>query len=155
MRRLALGILCVFAIGCGTNDTPTEPAQTMTTEHYQAVTVPILNELGLGIEAGTYWFAPFTIPVGAADASVDVDFTVVSGRDVEVYLLDSRAATNWERGTDGATPIWASGRVATAKESWRLGAGDYVVIVSNRYSWFTSKIVRVAAAARYTVTVVQ
>jgi hypothetical protein len=67
-------------------------------------------------------------------------------RDVEVYLLDEDEYVNW-RNEIQPYPLYASGRTVAATIEHQLpGMGRFHLLVSNRFSVFTPKTVKVENA---------
>ena len=79
---------------------------------------------------------------------IELEFEIVSGRDVEVMVFEDVPYKNWAAGVSAA-PIYFSGRVAAGTRTVRLsGPGTYHVVVSNRFSsalFGTTKTVEVTA----------
>ena len=122
---------------------------TFSTKTRTPITVNLLDEIGLAVIAGQYWNVDFDIPDYAQGASLTVDFTVTSGKDVEVYLFDDVGFVNWRANVAGTKPIYASGRVAADRKTIPLVAGSYVLVVSNWFSVLTNKVVRIKASASW------
>ena len=152
MRRFALGALCcaVLIAGCSDDPATTDPVGTIPTVHVRRVNVSLFSEQGLGVDAGTYWSNSVTIPADAKYASIAIDFEVIAGKDVEVYVLDDVAFGNWKADI-AVQAFYSSGRVAAGRKTVTLSPGTYVVVVSNRFSVVTRKAVRVNATATYEV----
>lgn len=111
--------------------------------------ISVLDEPSLRLAAGEHLDTAFVV-----DDELDRPCTFsgrVQGldggsRDVEVYLLDEDDLANWHNGIK-PTPVYESGRTSAATVELPLpGEGRYHLLVSNRYSVFTSKTVRIADA---------
>lgn len=65
-----------------------------------------------------------------------------SRNDIEVYIIESDEFENLKNGNEFSS-IYSSGRRTTGKFDLRLPAGDYMMILNNRFSLLTSKAVTV------------
>lgn len=99
------------------------------------------------MSAGEYFDTPFEIDdPRQCTLSGEVEGVAGGDRDVEVYVLDELGFQDWR---DGVRPdaLFASGRATTAYMQVELPSpGRYHLLLSNRYSLFTGKQVRVQDA---------
>lgn len=63
-----------------------------------------------------------------------------TGNDIEIYLLSADGFTNYQNGHSVGT-YYNSGRVTVGSFSVNLAAGQYYLVLSNRFSVLTNKVV--------------
>ncbi len=109
--------------------------------------VPVLDVNAMQVSAGGAFRVSFTIDDPRRCILTGRVLGLTGGkRDVEVYVLDQDGYINWSNGTAGES-IFDSGRRAAATLDVLLpGPGEYHLLVSNRFSVVSDKIVQVEDA---------
>jgi len=92
------------------------------------------------------------VPDLAKSVRIEGRFTAMGGgkNDIEVYLLDKDAFTNWSNGNSG-NAYYNSGRATVGNISVVLpdGFGEYFLIFNNRFSVLTPKAVEFNGTMTY------
>jgi len=96
------------------------------------------------VNAANVVYFPITVPVGATNVTLTGHFTASggSGNDIEVFLLNQDAYTNWQNGHPSSA-YYNSGKVTVADANTTLpnGAGTYYLVFNNKFSLFSPKAV--------------
>jgi hypothetical protein len=96
------------------------------------------------IRAVSFFYVPFTLPAGSSNAKLQGHFAATggSGNDVEVFLLNEDAFTNWKNGHQ-TNAIYNSGKVTQDSPNVNLptDAGTYYLVFNNKFSLVTPKAV--------------
>lgn len=101
----------------------------------------------LELEAGEHFDTTFVVS-DPRPCVFSGQVTGLSGgdRDVKVFLLDEQGYEQWHD-DDPPAALFDSGRTSSAALEVSLpGPGEYALLVSNRFSFFTGKTVRVESA---------
>jgi hypothetical protein len=101
------------------------------------------QKLTLNLKPGGHWqtsrnFTRVGNFVGAFDSNTDV----------EVYVLDTYNFAAWSRG-ESFSSVYSSGRTSKGNFDVRLGKGIWYFVVSNKFSYISSKTVGIAYSAHY------
>jgi hypothetical protein len=95
------------------------------------------------IEAGQYWSQGFTI--SSPQCRVNLNVIAIAGGqlDVETQIFEKPSFISWQSGVTSAEPVFKSGRVRqTALDVPIRGPGEFIVVVSNKFSLLTAKDVQ-------------
>jgi hypothetical protein len=96
------------------------------------------------IRAVSFYYVTFTLPPGSSNVKLQGHFAATggSGNDVEVFLLNEDAFTNWKNGHQ-TNAIYNSGKVTQDSPNVNLptDAGTYYLVFNNRFSLVTPKAV--------------
>jgi len=68
-----------------------------------------------------------------------------SGNDIEVFILDEEGFENWRNGHRAQT-YYNSGRVTVGHFNVRLAAGKYFLVMNNKFSLVSNKVVTITFA---------
>jgi hypothetical protein len=114
---------------------PASPQSRVYSESFnKSITIPALN----------FFYVPFTVPAGSSNVRMQGHFVATggSGNDVEVFLLNADAFTNWRNGHK-ANAIYSSGKVTQDSPNAGLpsDAGTYYLVFNNRFSLIAPKAV--------------
>lgn len=131
----ALPVRGLIEVASGATGEPPPPAP---------LVLPLLDSRRLEIGAGEHFDTTFVVSdPRPCTFTGRVSGLAGGGRDVEVYLLDERGYDQWHSGIRPEA-LFESGRTASASLHVALpNPGRYALLLSNRYSIFTDKTVRV------------
>jgi hypothetical protein len=106
--------------------------------------IPVFPSRSLIIPAGEHADTSFIVSdPRPCTLTGSVSGVSAGGRDVEVFILDEAGYDDWHNGVT-PRPLFYSGRAADTSLDLPLpGRGTFYFLISNRYSIFTDKIVRV------------
>ena len=93
------------------------------------------------VDPGGYYRVRFSVTSTMTDAAVVGSFTASggSGNDIETYILDDMAFTNWINGHTVNT-LYNSGRITVAEINTPITTpGTYYLVFNNEFSTFASK----------------
>lgn len=108
----------------------------------------LASEQTLELPAASYWSLRFTLPDGECRVDLDILGTSGGNLDVEALVLDSYTFLNWSSASSGVTsePVFQSARLRRVTGSVPVkGPGEYVLVVSNKFSIMTPKVARLSA----------
>ncbi|MBM3216323.1 hypothetical protein FJZ36_15590 [Candidatus Poribacteria bacterium] len=108
----------------------------------------------LGVPAGVWYPFDFVVTSDMADPFLCLAFNVTSGTDVEVFVFHESEYASWSDvtspGGPNAEPVYFSGRVVSVSRDIKLTRpGRYYLVVSNRFSVFTDKVMKLDADLEY------
>jgi hypothetical protein len=132
---LILGLILALVVGCGPSTVPRQPGQVLVLQ-----TQNLVNGM-ITVPAGTYYAQPFSVTSRMQSVKVSGSFHASggSGNDIETYILDDMAYTNWASGHQVNT-FYNSGCVTVANIDAPLATpGTYYLVFNNRFSTFASK----------------
>lgn len=109
--------------------------------------IPVLDSRAIPLAAGEHLEVAFEVDdPRTCTLTGRVDGLAGGSRDVEVFLLDDAGFSDWYNGVP-PQPLYYSGRSASTSLHLRLpGRGKYHLLISNRYSLLTDKVVEVRNA---------
>jgi hypothetical protein len=109
--------------------------------------IPVLDSRAIPLAAGEHLEVAFEVEdPRTCTLTGRVDGLAGGSRDVEVFLLDDAGFSDWYNGIP-PQPLYYSGRSASTALHVRLpGRGEYHLLISNRYSLLTDKVVEVRNA---------
>lgn len=117
----------------------------------QTHSIPVTNG-ALDVNAGSYSWYTFTVPAGAAGATVNGHFLAAggTGNDIKVYILDEDGFGNFKNG-HGTRTFYNSGKVTQSAIIAVLpdSPATYYLVFDNRFSLETPKAVQVNATLNY------
>ncbi|MBT3269919.1 hypothetical protein HN371_22420, partial [Candidatus Poribacteria bacterium] len=150
MAWLAVLVVCAGPSSCGMETL--EALQQVSTDMAGGTSSMRSNvtNAAVTIRASSWQPYVFSVTERMHDAVLQYEFHLLSGRDAQLLVFDNIGSTNWVNG-HSVTPIHSTKRLAAAQGEVELpGPGTYVIIVSNRWSLLTSKMVSVRADLTYT-----
>ena len=128
---------------------PTEPIVSLAPVHVSPPpkVIPVLNSRAIPLAAGEHMEVAFEVDdPRTCTLTGRVDGLAGGSRDVEVFLLDDEGFSDWYNGIP-PRPLYYGGRSASTTLRVRLpGPGEYHLLISNRYSLLTDKVVEVRNA---------
>jgi hypothetical protein len=150
---LGLVSLGILMSGCvsGSSDKPSSyVAPVYKSPVYKTINQNIVNGF-IPVKSGGYVYYQISIPT---QASVSGDFTAFggSGNDINIFILDETAYTNWINKHSVST-YYNSGQMTTGSITASLPAGKYYLIYSNTFSTFSDKNVKTNVDVSYTICV--
>jgi zinc-ribbon domain len=99
----------------------------------------------LTVAADSFSYYTLPVPPSASQVSLQghLSATGGSGNDIELYVMDEDAFTNWKNGHATRT-IYNSGKITVVSLNVTLpsGAGTYYLIFNNKFSLLTPKAVQ-------------
>jgi hypothetical protein len=109
--------------------------------------IPVLDSRAIPLAAGEHLEVAFEVDdPRPCTLTGRVRGLAGGGRDVEVFLLDDQGFSEWYNGIP-PRPLYYSGRSASTSLRVRIpGEGEYHLLISNRYSLLTDKVVEVRDA---------
>lgn len=109
--------------------------------------IPVLDSRAIDVDAGEHLEVAFEVDdPRTCTLTGRVEGLAGGARDVEVFLLDDQGFSDWYNGIP-PQPLYYSGRTDSIALHVRLpGRGEYHLLVSNRYSFLTDKVVAVRNA---------
>jgi len=135
-RFFALVLLCVSILVIGSVLGCTTPITDLVSRSYNLINGTITES------PGRYYSVSFPVDMNAMhNVWVDGSFTAAGGLgdDIEVYIMDDIAYTNWVNGHT-VSVIYSSGKVTTANIGVAITmSGNYHLVFSNRFSIVSSK----------------
>jgi hypothetical protein len=113
-------------------------------------TITIFNDQET-VSARTYTPHPFSIPSGASNSSVSGTFTAQgdSDNDIKIYIIDDASFGNYTNNNDFSY-FYYSGQIHSASFSVNLSSGDYDLVLDNKFSISSQKLVNIQMNATYT-----
>ncbi|CAG0996333.1 hypothetical protein METP3_02986 [Methanosarcinales archaeon] len=150
---LGLVSLGIAISGCvsDSSDNPSSYASPVSKSPvYKTINQNIVNGF-IPVKSGEYVYYQLSIP---SQASVSGDFTAFggSGNDIDIFILDETAYTNWINKHSVST-YYNSGQMTTGSITTSLPAGKYYLIYSNTFSTFSDKNVKTNLDVSYTICV--
>lgn len=117
-----------------------------------------IAEASFAVKPGSFSSYEFAVPAGAADVSVEGEFSAAgsadrrnhSDSDIEVYVLTDSAFVVWRNGYSTGS-AYESGRVAQGTIHGVLppGAGIYYIVFSNKFAPRTTKTIHANLLLHY------
>jgi hypothetical protein len=109
--------------------------------------IPVLDSHAVGIDAGEHLEVAFEVDdPRECTLTGRIEGLAGGSRDVEVFLLDDEGFSDWYNGVP-PQPLYYSGRTDAVTLHVRIpGRGEYHLLISNRYSFLTDKVVSVRNA---------
>jgi hypothetical protein len=94
---------------------------------------------------------PFTIPSGASNSFVSGTFTAQGGsdNDIKVYIIDEASFGNYTNNNDFSY-LYYSGQIHSASFNVNLSSGNYYLVLDNKFSTPSQKLVNIQMNATYT-----
>jgi len=115
------------------------------------IVVNIVNE-NVTINAGSYEYYHFSVPVGASSAEVDGTFRVDGGSEnvIKVYIMDAANFDNWQNGCNSSKNYDSGTLNAGNITATFTSSATYMLIYDNTFS-ATSKNVTTRAGFYYII----
>ena len=118
------------------------PATTIAENAFNPRPVTLAENQTINIAAGSYDPIMFHTNAPECHASVDVVALEGGNRDVETLVMENYSFLSWQSGGQ-VEPIGQSARVRKYTADVPIvGSGDYVVVINNKFSFATPKVVR-------------
>ncbi|MBM3216459.1 hypothetical protein FJZ36_16285 [Candidatus Poribacteria bacterium] len=112
-------------------------------------TESVVHSPQLSVHSGEWHAFDFVVTSDMVDPFLRLDFDVTSGRDAEVFVFHESGYASWPTGPN-AEAIYFSGRVGSVSHDIRLTrTGRYYLVVSNRFSVVTDKVMELDADLAY------
>ena len=142
-RNLILSLIVIIIVVVGV-------VASLSMQSPRVYTITIFNDQET-VFAYTYTPHPFTIPSGASNSSVSGTFTAQGGsdNDIKVYIIDDASFGNYTNNNDFSY-LYYSGQIHTASFSVNLSSGNYYLVLDNKFSISSQKLVNIQMNATYT-----
>lgn len=143
-RNLILSLVVIIIVVVGV-------VASLSMQSPRVYTTTIFNDQET-VNAGSYDVYPFTIPSGAGEAEVSVMFTAQGGsdNDIKMYIIDYVNFRNYAKNNDFSYSYYSGQLHALWGPIVYLSSGNYYLVLDNKFSILSQKIVNIQMNATYT-----